>query len=234
MRRTPFKVLLLALGTGAFGWTQPSQGCDLSEEHVAKFAGVRYEDLRCILLPSGEGIYAASWTTRTRTDPVSHVSRVKTDRGSAHVLQQLQIPGAYGSALALWRGTPTSNIRLVVLSQVGAAAMDARVYAFGRTLRELKRIEGTAIEIRQMPDARLVLIAHHHVDAIDVPDLFCLRSGSVADCNARYPEFYKDLLASFGTSEVSQTLYPYLARLAHLSGDREAEMRFTAKQRKAR
>jgi hypothetical protein len=149
-------------------------------------------------------------------------------------VQRIELADGFDTKVSIEDNVPPGKGTLIILiTDFGAAATEVRIENYKEThLNEIFRTEGDGVELLHLSGEALQIAVHHHLNAIDVPDLFQMRNGRFEKCNARYPQYYKHTLETqhlSRDSNVAPSLAMWFARLLELSGDAEG-----ARQQRAR
>jgi hypothetical protein len=217
-------VLIVAVCSSMQAWSQRADGCSLGPKILNEITSGSAETPQCLPMPGDARVYAVSWTTRSPDGPTSHLRLISVKADSLRILQKIELPDGFASTLELSREfTEGQKSLLVVLTQYGAAASEIRILAVSpSSLRPIFRVLADNVDFIPIENGNLVIAAHHHLNGIDVPDLYQFRSGKFAKCDSSFPGYYQKLLSAqhlSADSVVSPSLVPQLVHLLLLSGD---------------
>ncbi|MGB0065703.1 MAG: hypothetical protein WBP85_14770, partial [Terracidiphilus sp.] len=180
----------------------------------------------CVRLSGPKEIYVVSWTTRQGDEVASHIRLIGSSGHPPQILQRIEVPDGFGTKVSAEDIVEPYRATLIVLvTNFGVAATQVRVEDYRKErLNEIFRADGDNIELLHLGGVGLQIAVHHHLNAIDIPDLFEMEGGHFKKCNAQYPQYYQRVLEAQHLSRdsaVAPSLAAWLARLLELSGDAE-------------
>lgn len=200
--------------------------CDTAKTAFGQIIPTAATSVSCVRLTVPQEIYVMSWTTRQGDHVASNVSLIDASGKSLRTVQRIELRDGFGTKVSTENVVqPEKETLAFLVTDFGAAATEVRVLNYKeKRLNEVFRTEGDSVELLHLNGEALQIAVHHHLNAIDIPDLFQMRNGRFMKCNARYPQYYQHLLETqhlSRESEVAPSLATWFARLLELSGDSE-------------
>jgi|GEM_PF-3128011 len=198
--------------------------CDTAKTSFGQIIPIEATSVRCVRLPVPMEIYVMSWTTRQGEDVASNVRLIDASGKSPRTVQRIELRDGFGTKVSTENVVLPEKATLAFLvTDFGAAATEVRVENYKeKRLSEVFRMEGDSVEFLHLNGEALQIAVHHHLNAIDIPDLFQMKNGRFQKCNARYPQYYQHILEAqhlSRDSNVAPSLATWFARLLELSGD---------------
>jgi hypothetical protein len=204
--------------------------CDTAKTSFSQIIPTEATSVDCVRLSVPQEIYVTSWTTRQEDNVASKVRLIDASGKSPRSVQRIELRDGFGTKVSTENVMQPEKGNLVFLvTDFGAAATEVRVESYKEMrLNEVFRTEGDSVELLHLNGEALQIAVHHHLNAIDIPDLFQLRNGRFQKCNAQYPQYYQHLLEAqhlSRDSNVAPSLATRFAHLLELSGDSEGAKR---------
>lgn len=200
--------------------------CNIAKTSFSQIIPAEATSPGCVRLSGPKDTYVLSWTTRQGDEVTSHVRLVDASELSPYIVQRIELPDGFGTRVNTEDVMQPEKATLVfVETDFGIAATEIRVESYKkRRLNELFRVEGDSVEILHLTGDSLQIAVHHHLNAIDIPDLFQMSNGRFEKCNTRFTQYYQHVLEAqhlSRESDVALSLATWFARLLELSGDME-------------